>query len=141
MLTTVTSTIAPDLPRETGVHFVCGMPGFEAQRAYTLVGIDGVPVYWLRCVDEPGINLPVAEAFHVDPAYSVALSNADAAALDLERIEDAFVLVVLTLRRGGGVTANLFAPIVINRRGWRAKQVILDGSNYSLQQIVAGFDA
>jgi flagellar assembly factor FliW len=28
---------------------------------------------------------------------------------------------------------------VINRRSWRAKQVILDGSNYSLQQPVEGF--
>jgi flagellar assembly factor FliW len=140
MPTTVTSTIAPPLPHETTVRFVCGMPGFEERHAYTLVGIEGVPVYWLRCADEPGINLPVAEAFHVDPAYSVALSNADAAALDLEQSDDAFVLVVLTLRRDGAVTANLFAPIVINRRSWRAKQVILDGSNYSLQQPVEGFE-
>jgi len=98
-----------------------------------------VPVYWLRCDDAPGIRLPVAEAFAIEPSYSFTLSTADVAALGLARAEDALVLVVLTVRRGGAITANLFAPIVINRQTWQAKQIILDGTSYSLRHPVEGF--
>lgn len=136
MLTTVAPTIG-SLPREAALHFVCGMPGFEQYTAYTLTSIEGTPVYWLRCDEEPALALPLAEPFALDPAYSFELSTADVAALGLEQPDDALVLVALTIpRQGATVTANLFAPVVVNRRTWRAKQVILDGSTYALRHPV-----
>jgi flagellar assembly factor FliW len=139
MATNVLPQTPADLPREVGIRFIAPLPGLEGHAAYTLIGIEGVPVYWLRCDDAPGIRLPVAEAFAIEPSYSFTLSTADVIALGLEHPEDALVLVVLTIRHGGTITANLFAPIVVNRRLWRAKQVILDGTSYSLRQPVEGF--
>lgn len=140
MTTTVIPRHPADLNWETPLRFASGMPGLDQYTAYTLIGIEGVPVYWLRCDETAGLALPLAEAFAVDPAYSFALSDADIAALALERPEDALVFVVLTVQRGGAITANLFAPVVVNRRTWHAKQVILDGSSYSLRHPVEGFD-
>jgi flagellar assembly factor FliW len=139
----MTTTLAPHItaeavPQQIGVHFVSGMPGLEAYRDFTLAGIDDSPVYWLQCDAEPEIALPVADAFAVAPTYSFKLSDADTLALGLRHAADALVLVVLTIPRGPGViTANLLAPIVVNRNTWTARQVILDDARYHLRYPLA----
>ncbi len=123
----MTTTLAPTtfseaVPQTIAVRFVNGMPGLESYRNYTLVAVDDGPVSWLECDDEHGIVLPVADAFAIAPDYSFELYNHDARALGIRSPSDALVLVVLTVPRGhGAVTANLFAPIVINRRTWTAR--------------------
>jgi flagellar assembly factor FliW len=139
----MTTTLAPHttvegVPQEIGIHFDTGMPGLEAYRHFTLAGIDDSPVYWLQCDDEPEIALPVADAFAVAPHYTFKLSDADIHALGLRHSADALVLAVLSVPRGPGViTANLLAPIVINRNTWAARQVILDDARYSLRHPLA----
>lgn len=141
MPTTLDPTTATAVaPREIDLRFAGGMPGLEQYTRYTLVGVDDAPVYWLHCDEEPAIALPVADAFAVAPDYSLSLPEADARALDLRDTADALVLVVLTVaRESGTITANLLAPIVVNRSNRTARQVILDGTSYSLRHpVVAG---
>ncbi len=140
----MTTTLAPmspatAVPHEIGLRLIAGMPGLEDYSRFTLVGIDDGPVYWLQCNDEPGIALPVADAFAVAPDYSFELSTLDANTLGLQHAADALVLAVLTVPAGDGgpITANLLAPLVVNRNTWLAKQVILDGTRHSLRQPLA----
>ena len=134
-------TLIAALPREISLRFVAGMPGLEGYTRYNLIGIDDSPVYWLQCEDEPEIALPVADAFAVSPRYSFTLSTADTDLLGLGHPSDSLVLVVLTVSRGAGtITANLLAPIVVNRDTWAAKQVILDGTRHSLHHPVEMID-
>jgi len=139
----MTTTLAYSTPNrvistEQPVHFVAGMPGLERYTSFTLVPIDDSPVYWLRCDDEPAIMLPVAEIFAVSHTYTVDLLDADRHDLALATTEDALVLTVLTLATDcDQITANLVAPIVVNRRSWAAKQVILDTTDYSIRQPLA----
>src|SRR4051812_21373286 len=51
------------------VKFVHGLPGLEEYRTFTLIGVDGLPVYLLQCEEEPAVVLPVAEAFAVVSDY------------------------------------------------------------------------
>ncbi len=138
----MSTTLAPSTPAETvlqrtAVRFIAGMPGLEEYRAFTLVPVDGGPVYWLECDEEPAIALPVAEAFAVAPQYAFDLYTSDSRALGITEPADALVLVVLAVPPGRGtITANLFAPIVVNRSAGRAKQIILDGSKHSLRHPV-----
>ena len=136
-MTTTLAPIAPAtvVPEEIGLRFVAGMPGLEQYSRFTLAGIDDGPVYWLQCDDEPEIALPVADAFAVTPDYAFELSTTDADALGLEHAADALVLTVLTVPAGGSgpITANLLAPVVVNRTTWLARQVILDGTRHSLR--------
>lgn len=143
MVTTLApSASGPSIAAQQSVRFVAGMPGLDEYTAYTLVAIDDSPVYWLRCDDEPGIMLPVVEAFAVSPAYTFDLPDADGHDLALTTADDALVLVVLTLAIDcEQITANLVGPIVINRRTWFAKQVILDTTDYSLRQPLAASPA
>ncbi len=121
------------------LRFVAGMPGLEDYRDWTLIPIEDCPLYWLQCEAEPALALPLADAPAVLPDYTVELSAADAHALELRAAEEALVLVVLTVPAdGGAITANLLAPVVVNVRTWAAKQVILDGTRYSLRHPLGG---
>ena len=126
------------LPHALPVRFLAGMPGLEAYTRFTLIDIDGSAVYWLQCDDEPEIALPVAEAFAILPDYACDLSAADARSLGLVDESEALVLTVLTVPESGDITANLLAPIVINRVTGRARQVILDRPDYDLRHPVGG---
>jgi flagellar assembly factor FliW len=132
------STSDRAISTDQSVRFITGMPGLDQYTRFTLVPIDDSPVYWLRCDDEPGIMLPVAEAFAVSNTYTVDLNDADRHDLALATPDDALVLTVLTLAMDcDQITANLVAPVVINRRTWAAKQVILDTTHYSIRQPLA----
>lgn len=141
----MTTTLAPnptagaatDELRHTAVHFLAGMPGLEEHTEYRLIGMDGLPVFWLECEAEPEVALPVIMAAHIESGYTFELSDADAHALGLTCADDALVLATLTISQQlGTATANLFAPIVVNRRTFVAKQVILEGSKHSLRHPV-----
>ncbi len=139
-MTTTLAFSPPDavISAEQPVRFVTGMPGLEQYTGFTLVPIDDSPVYWLRCNDEPAIMLPVAEAFAVSQHYTVDLADPDRHDLNLTSPEDALVLAVLTLAGDcDQITANLVAPVIVNRQTWAAKQVILDTSDYSIRQPLA----
>lgn len=136
MTVTLAATPAADGEelRQVAVHFLAGMPGLEDHTAYRLSAVEGLPIFWLECEAEPEIALPVVMAAHVQPGYTVDLNDADAAALGLTQAEDALVLVTLTISQQlGSATANLIAPIVINRHTFAAKQVIVEGSTHSLR--------
>lgn len=121
-------------PATMRFHFASGMPGLEEYRRYTLVALEDSPAFWLECDDEPGIILPVADAFAVVPDYSFEIGAADVRALDLADESEALVLTVLTLPQSDGpITVNLLAPIVANRRTGAARQLILEGSGHSLR--------
>jgi flagellar assembly factor FliW len=138
MSTPVTCTEPAETPRhELSVRFVSPMPGLEEYDRFALSSIDDSPVYWLQCVAEPAIAMPLAEASMVDRGYAFELPDQDTRALRIERPEDAQVLVVLTVgREQGAITANLMAPVVVNRRHGLARQLILDDKRYSLRHPV-----
>jgi flagellar assembly factor FliW len=135
----VAQAIAPEETttiEEQPLRFIAGMPGLEEYHRFTLAAVDGGPLYWLACVDEPAITLPAADAFAIDPDYSFELSDGDVASLALRQAADALVLSVLTVAPQGQVTANLLAPVIVNRTTGAARQVILDGTSYALRHPV-----
>lgn len=127
---------APPLS-DLALRFMVAMPGLEQHTRYTLTPIDDAPVYWLTAEGEPPVALPVADAFAIDPAYSLDLSDADAAALGITHAGDALVLIVLTIATDEpSITANLLAPVVVNRRNGAARQIILESSGRALRHPV-----
>ena len=139
----MTTMLAPretaiPVPPELAVRFLTPMPGLEDCTRFTLANIDDSAVFWLHSDDEPEIALPVAEAFAVLPDYACDLHPVDALVLGLNDASEALVLTVLTVPQDGDITANLLAPIIVNRITGRARQVILDGTSYSLRHPING---
>ena len=81
----------------------------------------------------------VADPNQLSPGYVVEATDEDVAGLDLESEDDSSVLVILTVLDGenGATTANLKAPIVINRATCKARQLVLRDSSYSMKTPVA----
>src|SRR5690606_19606024 len=75
--------------------------------------------------------------FHFFPDYSFDLDDASIAQLELEDEKDVLVYAILTIQDPfDKTTANLQAPIVMNRRNRRAKQVILHDGPYTTKHLL-----
>lgn len=115
-------------------EFSRGLGGFEDEHVYALIVDDDSPVDWLQSVKSTHVGFPLLEPFLFYPEYGFELPDSDASILGLKGPEDALVRCVLTLRENAEeTTANLLAPIILNRRTRQGRQVVLQGTNLSLR--------
>lgn len=136
MNTAEIETVDPITRRsETVIHLPSGLLGFEQVKRYVLSSVPGEePFQWLKDESNPSLAFIVISPFEILPHYSPDLPAEDVNYLELESPEDALLLNIVTLRRGGRATVNLKGPIVINRFSLIGKQVILaNAADYSVQ--------
>jgi len=107
--------------------------GFPETSSYVLVEDGpGSPFTWLQSVQQPELAFAAVNPFDFYAQYDFELARADQDDLQLDRSEEAHVLVLISIPpRPQDMTANLVAPIVINLRNRRAKQVVLYDSLYT----------
>lgn len=123
----------------TRLTIVPGLLGFEEYHNYVVVEEPDSPVVWLCSVEEPLLTFPAIEPFLICPDYSFELSDAEVEALRLRTPTDTAVLVVITLRsEPPGATANLMAPVVMNRSERLGRQIVLSEGGYPLRYPIAG---
>ncbi|MGH8018576.1 MAG: flagellar assembly protein FliW [Opitutaceae bacterium] len=105
-----------------------GIIGFPEARNIELIYNPGeLPFMWLRCVENPALNFIVIEPQAVLPGYAFELSDEDAARLDVQSPDDAFVLNIVTFRPNDpeAATVNLIGPIVVNRHTRVGRQIVI----------------
>ncbi|MFI5932666.1 flagellar assembly protein FliW [Actinoplanes sp. NPDC051494] len=112
------------------------MPGFPAHRQFVLVRLndDGL-LYAFTSVDDPELRFLVAPPEPFFPDYAPEIESEVFAALNTKDPDRLLLMVVIT----AGVdetTANLLAPIVVDRDSHRAIQVVLTGSNLPVRAIM-----
>ena len=112
------------------------MPGFPAHREFALVRLndDGL-LYALTSVDDPELRFLVAPPEPFFPDYAPEIANEGFAALNTRDPDRLLLLAVIT----AGVdetTANLLAPIIVDRDTMRAVQVVLSGSGLPVRAIM-----
>lgn len=110
------------------VHFPDGLYGFAEARDYALLGTGEPGLWWLQSTAEPGLAFLLADPFPAFPDYAPDVPDAEVAALGGGRApaaEGVALFAVLTLQPGGGATANLRAPVLLDVAARRARQVLL----------------
>jgi flagellar assembly factor FliW len=112
------------------------MPGFPAHREFVLVRLndDGL-LYAFTSIQDPELRFLVAPPEPFFPDYAPEIENEVFAALNTRDTDRLLLLTVIT----AGVdetTANLLAPIVLDRDSMRAMQVVLSGSGYPVRAIM-----
>jgi flagellar assembly factor FliW len=109
------------------LHFPEGLPGFEDDRDWVLLAdADCDAVAWMQSVARPEIALAVVSPRRFVPRYQLRVCCHELEPLDLERLEDAEVLAIVS-KTDGGLVLNLKAPLVIHvARRW-GRQVIANG--------------
>ncbi|MCA2213726.1 flagellar assembly protein FliW [Jidongwangia harbinensis] len=112
------------------------MPGFPAHREFVLVRLhDEGLLYAFTSVDDPNLRFLVAPPEPFFPDYAPEIENDVLAALNTKDPDRLLLLVVIT----AGVnetTANLLAPIVVDRDSRRAMQVVLTGSGMPIRAVM-----
>jgi flagellar assembly factor FliW len=112
------------------------MPGFPAHRDYVLVRLneDGL-LYAFTSIQDPELRFLVAPPEPFFPDYAPEIENEVFTSLNTKDPDRLLLMVVIT----AGVnetTANLMAPIVVDRDTMRAQQVVLSGSGYPVRAIM-----
>lgn len=114
------------------ISFPSGIPGFLEETEFILIPFteDGL-FQILQSMKTSNIAFVLANPFAFFPEYDFQLDESALEVLQLEKPEDTSVYSILTVsKKMEESTANLQAPIVINKQTLVAKQVILTGTNY-----------
>lgn len=92
------------------------------------------PFYFLHSVEDFNIALPVINPFDIIKDYNVSVNDSVLDEIGLKDMEDLLLLnVVVIPQKIEKMTANLAAPVIINIKSLKGKQVILDNSPYSIR--------
>ena len=121
------STDAPHVPTKTELtlKFPNGIMGFDQAKEFNLhAAAPGSPYLWLELASRPGHGFVVVAPASCAPGYAPDISQPDVEFLGLQSADDAFVLNIVTLRPNGEATANLRAPLVLNRHTLVGKQCV-----------------
>jgi flagellar assembly factor FliW len=117
------------------IEFPWGLPGFTDLRRFLALSLAEQPSFvWLQSVDDPKTALPTADPWQIFPDYEPRMPAYATEALDVRSAEDFTILcVVVVTKDAEELTMNLMAPIVVNLKTRRARQVMLENSPYSVR--------
>jgi flagellar assembly factor FliW len=112
------------------------MPGFPAHREFVLVRLhDEGLLYAFTSVEDPELRFLVAPPEPFFPEYAPEIDESVFAALNTKDADRLLLMVVITAG-ANETTANLLAPIVLDRDSMRAQQVVLSGSGLPVRAIM-----
>ncbi|MFP3960270.1 MAG: flagellar assembly protein FliW, partial [Spirochaetaceae bacterium] len=98
------------------MDFPDGLYGFEQYRKYALLDAHRRPFYWLQSLDEVAVAFVLINPYVFRPDFVLDISDDDYEKIGSPKEEDVLVFAVVTIpAEGGGITANLQGPLVINR--------------------------
>lgn len=115
------------------IYFEHGIPAFEEEHEFVIIPYDlESPYVFLQSVRTPELAFLMTMPFIFFPRYEFSLEDAIINNLGIQEQEDLLVYSLLTIPHGDikGITANLLAPIVINKNNMQARQVVLEKSHY-----------
>jgi len=116
------------------VHFKDGIPAFEEEHEFIIVPYDSEsPYYFMQSLATPDLAFLITVPFLFFPDYEFELDEVAQHELDIKHQEDMLIYVLITIPGGKieDMTANLMAPVVLNKENMQAKQVVLDRSRYT----------
>jgi flagellar assembly factor FliW len=129
------SIIDPSLGLPT-ITMAVPMPGFPAHRDFVLVRLneDGL-LYAFTSIEDPELRFLVAPPEPFFPDYAPEIEDEVFSALNTKDPDRLLLMVVITAGTDE-TTANLMAPIVVDRDSMRAIQVVLSGSGLPVRAIM-----
>ena len=121
-----------ELKEEDILHFEKGIPGFPSQTKFVQVPLteDGL-FQVLQSVTDAEIGFIITDPFFYKKDYDFVLEDGVVESLEIQRTEEIKVSVIITPHEPfNESTANLQAPVIINKNNNKARQVILTNTTY-----------
>ena len=118
------------------LEFPWGLPGFPSLRRWIALNVESQSNFvWLQSLDDMNVALPTADPYVIFEDYNPKLPAYAAAALDINDPSEFTLLgVVVVTENAEEMTMNLFAPLVINLRTRKGRQIVLENSGFSVRQ-------
>ncbi|WP_258359761.1 flagellar assembly protein FliW [Moorella sulfitireducens (nom. illeg.)] len=116
------------------LNFPGGIPAFEHLHKFFLHPIPENPAFtWLQAVADPDVAFLLVDPFLFFPGYEVEIPEGLQRELEIKEAADVLALSVVTVPDGDvrRMTANLVAPVVINRKARLGRQFIMEGTRYT----------
>ncbi len=122
------------------IVFDKGIPGFEEYKIFTINDVEENPKYkMVNCKDNINIGFIAISPFDVDKNYEVNLRDETINELEIEDPKDVLILNLITLGKTlEKSTINLKAPIIINIKNNKGKQLILQDEKYNIKEPLTG---
>ncbi|MGV6887428.1 flagellar assembly protein FliW [Bacillus velezensis] len=122
------------------ISFENGLPGFNDETQFVVLPLsEDSPFLALQSVKQEHIAFIVASPFIFFKGYEFDIDHATLELLHIEDIEDVEVMAILTLEEPfENTTANLKAPIIVNKKEMKAKQIILYDASYETKHLIGG---
>ncbi|WP_240941867.1 flagellar assembly protein FliW [Paenibacillus sp. HB172176] len=123
----------------TKYNFEAGIPGFEQLRHFVFEDVgDELPMKLMKAEEDPNISLLVVSPFLFYPEYEWELAESVKQELDIREQGDVEIWSIITIPTDPSkATINLLAPILLNTRMQRGKQLILHDHAYSTRAPLA----
>lgn len=125
-----------DISEEDVIFFKEGIPGFEEHKKYAVLNIEDSKIVCIQCIDAERVCLVAASPWDYFKKYEINISDAEIEELNIKVESDAAIYNVLSISKDK-TTMNLLAPVVINFKEKLGKQIIMDGTKYSIRQEIA----
>jgi len=128
---------ALDVDENRIIKFEHGIPGFPDDKRFIIVTDVDVPesLYcWLQSVDDGEVSLVLIDSFYAMPNYNPLVNEGDIEELGEPNLEDILSFNVAVIKANmDESTINLKAPIIINDKTKKGKQVIVTNDEYNIR--------
>jgi len=118
------------------LYFASGLFAFESLTRFVLLDIAESPIFkWLQPVENPEIAFLLVDPFTIKKDYCVELDDTLVNELGIEEQEDVLIYTTVTIPESGfkNATTNLIGPIIINWRGKKGKQIIVEKGDIDIK--------
>jgi flagellar assembly factor FliW len=116
------------------ITMVRAILGFDTYLRFIIVGLEGQePFKWLQSLEDPDLAFLIIDPLFFKPNYIVEINPKDLVILKAKKIDDISVFVLVSIPNGQPalMSANLQAPVAINRSNMNAAQLVLGESDYT----------
>lgn len=120
-----------EVSKDTLLTFPTGLVGFPAVQQFVVLDVaEDCQYQWFQAVAEPDLAFVIIDVHLLDPAFQVEVSDEGLVELEIAQADPVLIMAVVTIPAGepDQATANLRAPLVVNLRTRKGKQLILHES-------------
>jgi flagellar assembly factor FliW len=114
------------VPSDRVLHFPQGLIGFPRARRFVILDHrPGSPFKWMLCLEQPDVAFAVVEPRMMVPGYRAPLELA-ARTLGADPADVVLFVIVTIPSDPLAMTVNLMAPVVVDVRTRRSRQLVLE---------------
>jgi flagellar assembly factor FliW len=115
------------------IRFEHGLPGFPGEKEFAYLPYESdSPFVFLQSVKEVNLTFLLVEPFAFFKDYTFTLNDQFVQELGFTEDNPPLITNIVTIRDSlGDATANLLAPVIINKRAHLAAQIVLEKTEYT----------